>query len=707
VSARPFDRLHPAVQYHVVNSLGWQTLRPVQEAAIDPVLSGTHCLVLAPTAGGKTEAAIMPVLSRMLAEDWTGLGVLYVCPIKALLNNLEERLSRYAALVGRRLQVWHGDVSQSAKARALGEPPDILLTTPESLEGMLISRRIERETWFGSLRVAIVDELHAFAGDDRGWHLRAVLDRLDAYPARPMQRIGLSATLGNPDALLRWLAGTDDGAVVGEAAPSADADVTIDHVGSLANAATVVSRLHRGSKRLVFCDSRARVEALASRLRELGTRTFVSHSSLSAAERRLAEQAFAEERDCVIVATSTLELGIDVGDLDYVIQIDAPTTVSSFLQRMGRTGRRAGGRRNHLFLATSDEALLIACAVARLWREACVEPVIPPSQPWHLVAQQAMALILQRGTMGRAACLRELARLFRELDAEGIGAVIEHMLATGILWVEREMLGLGARGEKLYGGKNFLALLSAFDSPIQFLVRSGASELGYVDPVLLRSEDDGKPQVLLLAGRSWRVTAVEFARRTIWVEPARERGRARWFGSSRSLSFALCQAVKRVATDGETGGKLSRRAATRLEELRASLPDCGAEGATIEHLDDARSRWWTFGGASANGVLAAALQAHKRGVQFDDFSIETTGALASGDLAGLLGDFDIAGLAIALAASGRVAIKFSDCLPSGALAAMVRERTLDLAAARHVVGEAQACRGLSRLHEGRWLPLTR
>ena len=134
MSAGPFELLHPAVQYHVVNSLGWKTLRPQQLAAIEPILSGSHCLVLAPTAGGKTEAAIMPVLSRMLSEDWLGLSVLYVCPIKALLNNLEQRLSRYAALVGRRVQVWHGDISQSAKNRSLREAPDILLTTPESLK---------------------------------------------------------------------------------------------------------------------------------------------------------------------------------------------------------------------------------------------------------------------------------------------------------------------------------------------------------------------------------------------------------------------------------------------------------------------------------------------------------------------------------------------------------------------------------------------
>ena len=134
-----FEQLHPSLQYHVVNTLGWSTLRPTQLAAIAPIHAGVHCLLLAPTAGGKTEAAAIPILSRMLKESWPGTSVLYICPIKALLNNLEHRLTHYAGLVGRTVEVWHGDVSQSRKKRALKEAPDILLTTPESIEAMLIS----------------------------------------------------------------------------------------------------------------------------------------------------------------------------------------------------------------------------------------------------------------------------------------------------------------------------------------------------------------------------------------------------------------------------------------------------------------------------------------------------------------------------------------------------------------------------------------
>ena len=183
-----FERLHPSLQHHVVNSLGWRELRPLQQQAIGPILDGASCLMIAPTAGGKTEAAIFPILSRMLSESWRGLSVLYICPIRALLNNLEERLSSYCSLVGRRCGLWHGDVGQAARSKILRDPPDILLTTPESLEAILISRRTDRPYFFGSVQTVIIDEVHAFAGDDRGWHLLAVLERVSALAGRCPQR---------------------------------------------------------------------------------------------------------------------------------------------------------------------------------------------------------------------------------------------------------------------------------------------------------------------------------------------------------------------------------------------------------------------------------------------------------------------------------------------------------------------------------------
>ena len=336
--------LHPTLAHHLVSTLGWTKLRPLQQAAIAPVAAGQDALLLAPTAGGKTEAAAFPVLSRMAAEGWTGLSALYLCPLKALLNNLLPRLETYGGWTGRRVALWHGDTADSRRRAILAGPPDLLLTTPESLESMLVSANVDHRRLFADLQVVVVDEVHAFGSGDRGWHLLAVLERLTRLCGRPLQRVGLSATVGNPDALLHWLQGSSAGKRPGmvvaaeakqgrvELSPGPfgnnqtdpELDIHLDYVGTVENAAKVIAALHRGEKRLVFCDSKRLVELLGADLRARGITAHLVHASLSLDERRRAEQAFAEGRDCVIVSTSALELGVDVGDLDRVIQVNSP-----------------------------------------------------------------------------------------------------------------------------------------------------------------------------------------------------------------------------------------------------------------------------------------------------------------------------------------------------------------------------------------------
>ncbi len=188
----------------------WRTLRPLQEQAIDPILDGKNVLLIAPTAGGKTEAAIFPVLSELLTSACAPSSVLYICPLRALLNNLEHRLSYYCRLVGQSCALWHGDVTQTEKSRVLREPPDILLTTPESIEAILISTRVSAAAFFSRVRFVILDELHAFASDDRGWHVWYLLKRLAGLVERPFQILGLSATVGNPAELLSWICQQSD-----------------------------------------------------------------------------------------------------------------------------------------------------------------------------------------------------------------------------------------------------------------------------------------------------------------------------------------------------------------------------------------------------------------------------------------------------------------------------------------------------------------
>ena len=628
-------RLNPSLAHHIVNTLGWADLRPLQSEAIGPLLAGEDALLLAPTAGGKTEAAVFPLLSRMTAESWGAPSLIYLAPLKALLNNLLPRLETYGGWAGRRAALWHGDVTSGVRARLLRDPPDVLLTTPESLEAMLVSVNVDHYRLFGPLRAVVVDEVHAFAGDDRGWHLLAVLERLTRLTGQPLQRVGLSATVGNPDELLSWLQGSGAGrraarviapdaglpaglaggpepADTGRTAPASvspaapPGDVQLDYVGSVDNAARVIAALHQSEKRLVFCDSRRLVEELGAALRARGVTAFLSHASLSLDERRRAEQAFADSRDCVIVATSTLELGVDVGDLDRVIQINAPATVASFLQRLGRSGRRAGSARNCLFLALDQGGLLDAAGLLLLWGRGRVEPVVPPPDPRHIVAQQILALCLQEHRVGE----NLLPQCWNGLGPFGPSArpILAHLVREGYLDSDGGMLFIGPEAERRFGHRHFMELTTAFTVMPQFTVLNGRQEIGRTDPALLTAKTDG-PRLLLLAGHSWQVTWIDWKRRRCFVEPADGGGKARWiFPGMGGASFALSRAIRDVLLGADPPARLTRRAQAALTKARESAPDLVHPGGTVISRSPAGDvRWWTWAGWRANATLITTL----------------------------------------------------------------------------------------------------
>lgn len=670
------ERLHPAVQYHIVNSLGWPQLRPLQEQSLVPILDAHHALLIAPTAGGKTEAAVLPVLSRMLSEDWRGLSVLYLCPIKALLNNLEARLSGLAGLLGRTAQLWHGDITAGAKRKTERELPDILLTTPESLEGILIGGRRDHQRLLGSIRCVIVDELHAFAADDRGWHLLALLERVRRLTGAEFQRIGLSATVGNPGDLLEWLAGHCDGerTLVQISAPPAEIDLRVDYVGSIENAATLISRLHQGEKRLVFCDSRSRVEALSQALRARDVDVYVSHAALSLETRQQAEQAFAERQNCVIVATSTLELGLDVGDLDRVIQIDAPSSVASFLQRLGRTGRRAGSVRNMLFLATHDLGLLEALALVRLFKNGYVEPTRSPECPHHILIQQLLALLFQHSLELDPAeyrCSLERVPMFKRLIGEAWKDLVAHLEAIGYLNRSDGLLRPGPKAEARFRGLGLADLCVSFESPRSFSVLLGNQHLGDIDPMTLVGLKDG-PVVLALGGRSWKVASVEWNRQLVYVQPAQEAGRSRWSGQARGASRALAQEVRRVIEDDNTPqALLTQRSRTRLSELQADQESTLTE--TPTRADDGSLICWTYRGWAANLVFAAQAEAAgARTVSVDAYCVRLR--ISDEQVASAGGWSKIQAIPLSELTLAPLPLKFADLLPQALVDLMTRQR---------------------------------
>lgn len=662
-----FERLHPALQHHIVNSLGWSALREVQSLSIEAFLTGANLVILAPTAGGKTESAFFPVISEMLSQGWNGLSILYVSPIRALLNNQEQRLQKYFELVGRRAACWHGDTTQGERKRILAEPPDCLLTTPESLEAILVSSKIDHRVFFKNIHAVVIDELHAFAGDDRGWHLLSVFARIRHLAGRDLQRIGLSATVGNPAEMLAWLSsGSERPRQVVSPAPVAKQapDVQLDYVNSLQNAAKVISLLHKGEKRLVFCDSRSRVEQLALLLRERQVDTFVSHSSLGLEERRAAEEAFAQKQNCVIVATSSLELGLDVGDLDRVIQIDAPATVSSFLQRMGRTGRRAGTRANCLFLATSDEGLLRAAALLNLWERGFVEPVNAPPKPYHILAQQLMALVLQEHGIGKRAFMEWLTDVpaFAEMPREHIVCLVDRLVRTGTLVEDAGILSFGQEGEAEYGRKNFLEILSVFTSPPLFRVISGQKELGNVHESTFYKKQDG-PVILVLAGRSWKTNHLDWNRRIAYVEPTDEKGRSRWIGEGQFLSFRVCQAIRCVLASESTEPYWSQRATAQIGEIRLEFPWASHDRTTLVQQANGEVQWWTFAGGLANSIVMDHLMGGGSKAKTDNLCLRFSSTLKLTDVESLIASRIQEEITPVPSEEAIKNLKFGECLP--------------------------------------------
>lgn len=700
-SPTPFDRLSPALQYQIWSTLGFRELRPVQLLTIDAVLDGDNCVVLAPTAGGKTEAAFFPVLSAMDTGAWQPISAIYLSPIRALLNNQHERVARYAALLGRRVFKWHGDVNAAARAPFLRDPTDILLTTPESLEAMMMSARVPAERLFAGLRAIIIDEIHAFADDDRGAHLSAVLERLTRLCRRDLQRIGLSATVGNPGEILRWVQGSSarPGRVVAPPRPPGDVALTLDHVGTLPNAAHIIQRLHPGKKRLVFVDSRRRVEELGKELLARGVDAHVIHGSLAASARRDAERAFADGQDCVIVATSALELGIDVGDLDHVLQIDAPATVASFLQRMGRTGRRPGTTPNCTFLTLDDRATVHAAALLDLYRRGFVESIRPHRAASHILAHQIMALAIQHGGVPRSDwwAWLEGATAFADLGADARAALLQHMLDAQILADQGGRLWLGPRGERLYGRRNFGELYAVFDTPRLVTALWDTREIGTIDAAFLQTlgQDDRGPPTFTLAGRPWQVTGIEWSRGVCHVLPADDAGSARWSGSPRHLGYDLCQAIRRVLTQDDHDPAASTRARAALDRARQEHLFLRDDPAPILPTPDGLT-WWNFAGGKANLLLAQILE-HELGGKVTARDLALTCREEAGKseprLRQLLHDLHAQGRpnhhdarAHAQGAARSRLSKFEPCLPEPLLCDLLADRAVDVESARAIVG---------------------
>jgi ATP-dependent Lhr-like helicase len=608
-----FARFPPRLQQALVARLGWTALRPVQDLAGEAILDGKNVIVLAPTAGGKTEAAIFPVLAGLLDRPAESVGAIYIAPIKALLNNQDERLGTYTEMVGLRRFVWHGDVKDADRKRFSREPADLLMTTPESLEVMLVSPRVPTNRLFSDLRVVIIDEVHALAGTDRGAHLLSVVERIVRSTENDVQRIGLSATVGNPEAILAWLKGTSrrPGEVVDPPKQPSKRQIGILCRPTMLELAREAAHMASGKKSLFFCQSRSLTETVAEHMRSGGTEVFVHHSSVSLEERRAAEESFHHGSNVCIACTSTLELGIDVGDLDAVFQANAPSTVSSFLQRMGRTGRRPGTVANMTFFCESAEEVLQAIALVELARAGRVESITPRSRCWPVLVHQLLAMALQFGGVSVERCWEQISRVpdFRGIARDEFDRVIGHLLREDYLFESGGLLSLGSRAERVYGRKNFFELYAVFSSPVLYTVKTqagreiGSLEQDFVDQLVEEMTS------FLLGGRAWTARRIDHGERIIHVTEAPRGKKPSWGGFiPQMLGFELCQEMRRVLVEETEYPYLHPTAAAALKEKREELGPLLRRRARPVQVEAGTAWWWTLAGGRINSTLKYGLE---------------------------------------------------------------------------------------------------
>lgn len=582
IAPSALDLLHPAVREWVAGQ-GWKGLRPVQERALKPVLRGTtDVLVVAATAAGKTEAAFLPACSRLLARPVPGVGILAVSPLKALINDQLRRLGQLCRPLGIPLSAWHGDIAREARDAFLARPAGILLITPESLETLLARHGAWSHKAFPSLQCIVVDEFHAFGDTERGRQLASLLHRLDAMARRPVPRIALSATMGDPRAAREALRPKAEGypcrlVLDGSGGarpavelhgyrrrppflPKADRDEAFEHLAD-----DLFLALH-GGNHLVFAGSRSRAEelacALAGRCRERGldNEFFPHHASLATDIRHGLERRLQEGKlPTTAICTMTLELGIDLGCVDSVAQLGAPASVASLRQRLGRSGRRGGRPRLALYIA--ENGLLQGSSLTdrlrlRLFRSVAALSLVgkrryedpqPPRPHYSTLVQQALSVASQYESVLPSQLWTLLCSTGPfPVGQEDFIRLLRGMVQRGLL--ERDpatrRMHLADRGRQLVMDPGFS---QAFATPAAYALLAGGQRMGSL-PLDAPLE---KGQCILFAGRSWKITAIDEAKLCIELERA-PRGEAPHIpGRGQDVPTALRQEMLRFYREGK------------------------------------------------------------------------------------------------------------------------------------------------------------
>lgn len=614
-----FDRYAPFIRDYIYRS-GWQGLRGVQKAAADAIFgSDDNVLLTASTASGKTEAAFFPILTLLEENPPHSVGVLYIAPLKALINDQYLRLTELCEEAGIAVTRWHGEASRSQKERLIRKPSGILQITPESLESLLINKHMEIPSLFGDLRFIVIDEVHSLLRGDRGLQTFCLIQRLCRLANCNPRRVGLSATIGDPQAAGRFLASGssrptripkfEGGREVwrllmehffitepqaSESDEICAAEPLLEEKTDTAPRAAdpglgFIFEHTRGKKCLIFTNSREECEAVCQSLRQYcevqhePERFLIHHGNLSASYRESAEEDMKDDDSRLSVcATATLELGIDIGKLERAFQIDAPFTVSGFLQRMGRTGRR--GNPSEMWFVMREEHpearamlpemipwyLIQGIALVQLYvEERFVEPPRTGRYPYSLLYHQTMSTLASSGEMTPAALASRVLTLsaFSRITPEDYRTLLRHLIDIDhINRTEGGGLIVGLAGERLVNNYKFYAV---FQENVEYAVRCGPQELG----TIVKPPPVGEK--IAIAGRVWVVEEVDHQKRQVYCELVKGNIPAYFGDVAGDIHTRILERMRGVLDEDKPYPYLLTHADSRLRQARETFAKSG------------------------------------------------------------------------------------------------------------------------------------
>jgi len=603
VSTPKYSRLEPAIIQSLMHDAGIGHLNEMQTLGIPRIRSGSNLLIVAPTGSGKTEAALLPVLQGLSSGTEAGIRALYITPLRALNRDMIDRVQRLVSSTGLSAAVRHGDTPPSERRKQAAAPPDILITTPETLQAILPGKLMQRH--LKNVKYVIIDEVHQLAADRRGIQLAVALERLRSV-AGGFQRIGLSATVGHPGSIAALFGGENPLEIL--AAPlekqyeyrvewprpiDKDFETARDFYitpEAAAGLSAIDDTLDESRSTLVFVNARPLAELLSSRLSMLRQDVAVHHGSLPREERERVEAGFKGGDIKGLVSTSTLELGIDIGTVDQVVQYNSPRQVTSLIQRVGRSGHKLDRTSRGLVLAVSSDDAIESLAAVQAARDQDLEPLHVHRLALDVLAHQIVGAALDQGGMASWSEILSTIRSsepFRELEDVQANRVAEFMAHLGNLRQEGDKIRVTPKGRRYYF-ENLSTIRDERRYPVMDLTTQRKVGILGEEFMMIQAREGLH---FIVRGRPWKMEKIG-KDGMVYVTPVSDPNAIipGWDGEMLPVPFGLAQRVGRIRK--EIDARLDRESvANAVEHFEKAWPinKTGARRLVEEHANHRKS----------------------------------------------------------------------------------------------------------------------